>query len=120
MNTDSVCAQRDRLYVVLSAGLKRDFVDTLFLLFVCLFTRVDFSWLPLLMLSKCLYAKKPVHDLCLCLLVRVFVGLLLQRTDFGSRARDGMREARGAAMCSTEAKKMPLTTIQLHHNMAVA
>lgn len=65
-------------------------------LFVCLFTCVDWAWLEALMLSKCLCAK--------CLFVVVFLSHHC-RGQTWEAARDGMREARGAAMCSTEAEK---------------
>lgn len=39
--------------MIVSADVKRDIVDYLLFLFVCLFTRVDWAWLPFLMLSVC-------------------------------------------------------------------
>lgn len=96
-----------RLYLIVSAGVKRDIVDSpLFLcVFVCLFTCVDWAWLQVLTLSKCLCAQRRVCDMCLF----VFFGVRLQscrcRGQTWGAARDGMREARGAAMCSTEAEK---------------
>lgn len=73
MNTDREC---ERLYVIVSAGVKRDIVDSLLFfvcLFVCLFTFVSWAWLRVLMLSECLSAEKQMCVMCLggffCILV---------------------------------------------------
>lgn len=68
----------------MSAGVKGDIVDFVLVLF------------------DRLAASPNVEQMSVS--VGVFVDLLLQRTDWGAD-RDGMGEARGAAMCSTEAEK---------------